>query len=112
MDKLYYMGHEVKLIRTYYASNGRLAIWMCGKSDHDYHDRYEPLCVITVNIDDGIEMPENMAYIDNNNMPDIIEWLEQNNVANARFTGEYGRSGYCRYSIYEFDLTQLAEDIL
>ena len=91
---------------------------------------YDPLCLyvrldsptegsiapITVNLghDIGNEslIRENQAFIDANNCPEAIAWLEENDLAKpvTRF-GEpvIAYSGWCEYPLYEFDYAKLRE---
>lgn len=80
--------------------NGRLAInLVCVPAN-------EPFGVITVNIDYPLSRQRNdLAFVDTNNFPDIESWLKDNKLAVP--TGYYGKSGYCCYPEYKFDLSKL-----
>ena len=55
---------------------------------------------LTVNL--GERLPSDMAYVDTNNMPDAIRFIEENKM--GTFTGKKSRSGFCEYPLYRFDL--------
>lgn len=63
---------------------------------HDKND-YAPYAIATVNVAECIK-EEDCSAIDTNNLGDeIVEWLEQFNIATR--TGRFVHSGYCKYPI-------------
>ncbi len=67
-------------------------------------DEMEEYGVVTVNLDSSDMLPLNVQFVDENNLPDIGDWLEKNGIAKP--TGLMARSGWCLYPAYEFNLTQ------
>jgi hypothetical protein len=53
---------------------------------------------------------KNQAFLDTNNCPEAPELIERLGI--GRFTGVLGRSGYCIYPLYEFDMAELEKYIL
>lgn len=87
-----------------YQNNKNLAI-LCNYQ----YDGYEESLVLSTNI---IDLPPNMACLDENNLrtygmwEDITEFIRENNLAEMR---GYVPSGYCEYPLYEFNLARLGE---
>lgn len=86
---------------TKYSSNNTLAVQLV--------EAKSPWCVfatITVNLQGnpyGMETRQDethFAYVDTNNCPWVLEFLEDNHIAEP--TGIYAPSGYCVYPLYEF----------
>ena len=90
-----YNGLRVHLNPTTYANNGTLAIEMLSKDDDEFYD------VITVNLD-SFHQSDVCAFVDDNNLPGIGQWLESNGIAYP--TGFWQASGFCKYQLYEFHL--------
>lgn len=90
-----YNGHNVYLKATSYTSNGSLAVQMLSGDDNEFYD------VITVNLGSFLQT-EQLAFVDDNNLPGIGQWLEANGIASP--TGFYQTSGFCKYPLYEFHL--------
>ena len=88
-----YNGLKVYLRPTTYANNGTLAIEMLCEDDNEFYD------VITVNLDSFLQSEE-LAFVDDNNLPGIGQWLESNGIAAP--TGFCQASGFCKYQLYEF----------
>lgn len=63
----------------------------------------EPWSDLTVNIP-GTMTPDGMAFIDTNNNPWAEAFLVENGLAKP--TGVTGRSGYCSYPLYSFDMSK------
>ena len=82
-----------------YIDNGSLAVAM------DLEDG-EPFAVITANLENSGKLPANQAYLDTNNDPWAVDFLEKHNLAHP--TGLYGQSGYVTYPLYEFNLDAIA----
>ena len=97
-----YCGYEVELSRNSYENNGRLAVSLICLPEH------EPFGTISVNINYPLSRDEkSLTFVDTNNYPGIEKWLRENQIAKP--TGYYGRSGYCTYPEYRFDLEKLEE---
>lgn len=58
---------------------------------------WEPYGVLTVNL--GATMPEGLAYLDSNNLPDLVEFAIGKEWATKVGSG---RSGYCEYPLVQF----------
>ena len=85
--------------------NGRLYIGI-------YNDE-GPIADITVNIP-NLEVPHgSYAFVDTNNFPEAETAIMEMGI--GEFAGYIGRSGYCRYPLYKFDMEAVhdyMEDIL
>lgn len=88
-----YNGLNVYLKATSYANNGSLAVQMLSGDDNEFYD------VITVNLGSFLQT-EQLAFVDDNNLPGIGQWLESNGIAAP--TGFCQASGFCKYQLYEF----------
>lgn len=93
-----------------YLHNGTLALeLMCRPDDpmmgeifaggNEYFMTYG---TVTVNLDFSSKLPLNIQFVDENNMPGIGRWLEQNNIAKP--AGIHVRSGYVTYPAYAFNV--------
>ena len=87
-----YNGTKVYLQKEEYRNNGTLAVLMYKEDDELYG------CV-TVNLNDTIQLKE-LAYLDENNLPGIGKWLEENGLGINM--GVIARSGFCSYPLYLF----------
>lgn len=101
--KLNYFGktYEIKLIANSYANNKRLAVQAFSISSGEQFD------TLTVNIDFPLSGDKSThAFIDTNNYGflNIEKFLQDNKIAKP--TGRYGKSGYCTYPEYIFDLSK------
>lgn len=65
----------------------------------------EPFATITVNLNYGIPLKENEAFIDVNNCPWAIDFIKSNKL--GEYMGIECPSGYCKYPLYSFDLDKL-----
>lgn len=91
-------GHRYKVfleIGKY--RNDRLAIELIDVRDG-------PFAVLTVNLVNE-QCPKNCAYLDTNNFPQGEEFVKKHKLGKP--TGYYGRSGYCMYPLYKFDMAAL-----
>lgn len=96
--KLYELnGYKVYIEKTKYAYNGRLAVQAYVVEDDGW---VEPYGTITVNLPNEQITDKDCGFVDENNMPFISEWLEENGL--AEITGRIGMSGYCFYSEMRF----------
>lgn len=68
----------------------------------------EPWCDVTVNIGYYRPLEENEAFIDMPNIYDsqFLDWLRDNELI-EEFEGEYGFSGFNRYPLVKFNLSEL-----
>lgn len=93
-----------------YMHNGTLALeLMCKPKDpmmreifgggHQFFERYG---TVTVNLDISHILPLNVQFVDENNMPGIGRWLQENNIAKP--TGVGIKSGYVTYQAYAFNV--------
>ena len=90
-----YNGLNVYLKATSYTNNGSLAVQMLSGDDNEFYD------VITVNLGSFLQSEE-LAFVDDNNLPGIGQWLESNGIAAP--TGFCQTSGFCKYQLYEFHI--------
>lgn len=95
--------YEVKLGTSEYLNNGSLAIQLIDAKE------YEPFATLTVNIDEKGASKET-AYVDINNCPWAKKFIEDNEL--GEFTGKYGKSGFCVYPLYKFNLDKIKEVLL
>ena len=95
MKSLTFNGNEVKLRFKSYQNNGKLAVLMNFITDE------ESAGVITVNLDCPLQS-DRFAFIDENNLPGIGQWLQDNGIAFP--LGYSQRSGFCTYHLYSFHL--------
>lgn len=80
-----------------YSYNDRLALLVQSWSQG-------PMAVLTVNLAD--EPVSGMrAFLDTNNVPDATSLVERLGIGED--TGIRGKSGYCTYPLYEFDLEKI-----
>ena len=84
-----YKGTEVSLEKASYR-NGTIAL-LLNKVDGE---RY---AVATVNLCHPLQS-ENLAFLDENNLPGIGEWIEKNHLGMK--VGILAQSGFCRYPLY------------
>jgi hypothetical protein len=99
--KTMYASYKVDFLSvdTYMADNS-LAITAWSRTDG-------PIAHITVCLDAN-PMKENQAYVDTNNCPWAPAWIEENKLGTK--TNWRGRSGYCTYPLYEFDMERIEEE--
>lgn len=99
--KTHYGTYRVLPIRREY-NNKTLAIQL-----QSYDG--EPISTLTVNLPDEFIMisGENYAFVDTNNNPNAEEFIQENELGIP--TGYFGRSGFCEYPLYIFDLSKLIE---
>ena len=86
-----------------YASNNTLAIELV------IDDTGECFDTLTVNIAGSDSNNEDEAYVDINNCPWALAFIQDNDLGKP--TGMYGFSGYCCYPQYKFDLSKLNESV-
>lgn len=104
MEKLTYQffGKEYPIYfeLAQYANNGNLAVNML--IDREIIDA--PFGCCTVNLCMNLQM--GFAYIDENNLPGITTWLEENGLG-SRIAGCFATSGFCTYQLFKFDMDVL-----
>ena len=96
--KLYNEIYNIKLMRSIYSDNNNTAI--IAETEEG-----EPFGVLTVNL--GEDLPKDMAYINTNNMPDALDFLIKNDLAED--TGKTGKSGFCTYPLVKLKLDKIPE---
>ena len=100
---------EVKCNFASYRHNGTIALELLCKPDfpmlNDGLNSRDEFCmpfgVATVNLDASWMLPINVQFIDENNMPGLGRWLQQNKIAEP--TRIHVRSGYVTYQAYAFN---------
>ena len=92
---------EVKIDVMSYLNNGRLGISLVEFED----GMQEPFGSLTVNID--APAPNYCGYLDTNNLSNAEKFVADNDL--GEFTGLTGRSGYCEYPLYLFNVDKLRE---
>ena len=92
---LYNKQYNVEPRRTTYEHTGELAVIL-----YDDEGCFADITVCLPN--KSFELDNDMAFIDVNNCPWAIEFLENNNI--AVFTGVYVHSGFVQYPLYKFNL--------
>lgn len=93
---------KFKLIKNTYAANNTLAVQVIS-------DQGEYLTTLTVNMPKDYDLPEHMQFIDVNNNPWALEFLEANQIAMP--VGFSAYSGFCMYPLYQFDLDKLDTEV-
>lgn len=101
-----YYGEDYNLvpIMTRYTNNGRLAILL-----YDEEEMY--FCDLTVNLPNSQlsdTKRNDLAFVNVNDNPWLTSFIEKHQL--GRPTNHSGRSGYCSYPEYVFDLTMLNEE--
>ena len=84
-----YHGTEVSLEKGTYR-NGTVAL-MLNETDGELY------AVATVNLCHPLQS-ESMAFLDENNLPGIGKWIEDNHLGMR--TGVFAASGFCSYPLY------------
>lgn len=93
MSKKHYKlnGEMVSLFKTTYV-DGTLAVVIIDSEGETYG-------VATVNLKSCLQS-SSLAFVDENNLPGIGQWLTENGVAQPM--NYYERSGFCMYPLYTF----------
>lgn len=102
--RLYENTYKIRLDYTTYNCNGTLALQLM---DQIGDGQEEPFGMATVNLPESGRLALNEQFVDTNNMPGIEEWLTCHGIAKP--TGEVGRSGYCTYPVFAFNLPKEVE---
>ena len=100
--KFYEKEYPIYFELAQYASNDNFAVNML--TDLEAVD--EPFGCCTVNL--GMKLQMGYAYIDENNLPGITDFLEEN-VLGSRIMGCYAFSGFCKYQLFKFDMNELSK---
>lgn len=103
--KLKYYGktYELAPIISEYSYGKRLAIRLV-----DVNDDNAPFAILTVNIPEEKLTNKNCAFVDNNNFPHCLRFIQVNKLGKP--TNRIGLSGYCVYPEFEFDLSMLNKE--
>ena len=116
--EMFGVQNEVKLEYASYGCNGTLALQLFCKPDAGEAEFYsqdkefmknpyqEPYGVVTVNLQESDLLKANVQFVDENNLPGIGAWLEENGIAKPLDIA--ARSGYCTYQAYEFNVPEEA----
>lgn len=91
----------VELNIQQYINNGRIAVELISYEEGEP----EPFGSLTVNID--APAPDYCGYLDINNLSNAEKFVTENEL--GEFTGLTGRSGYCEYPLYLFNVDRLRE---
>lgn len=97
-------GRQTSLVlsRLSYSRTGTLAVVAYEASE----EVLEPYATLTVNLPDwAFLLDEGLVFVDTNNNPWAIRWLEDNGI--ARYMGVKAVSGFCDYPLMKFDLGKL-----
>jgi hypothetical protein len=95
-------NHPITFHLANYADNDNLYV---GMITHDDPDFPEPWSDLTVNL--GTPLLMDCAFIDTNNNPGILDWLEANNL--GKRSGNKRQSGFCTYEIFYFNMDELMQ---
>ena len=105
-DRAWYLRPKV----TNYRNNDRLAIVLTvdhvEPADEDCIPG-ETFAILTVNLPDA-HCPEGHAYLDTNNCPWAVSFVEENGL--GEFTGEHAVSGFCTYPLFKIDTSMFNGD--
>lgn len=93
--------NEVELNIQTYQNNGRIFIGLIS-NEEGYP---QPFADLTVNID--APAPNYCGYLDTNNFSNVERFVCENDL--GEFTGLMGRSGFCEYPLYLFNVDRLRE---
>ena len=94
--------HPISFELANYADNNNLYI---GMITHDDEESPEPWSDLTINL--GYSLPMGTAFIDTNNNPGILDWLEANKL--GKRSGRKAQSGFCTYEIFYFNMDELMQ---
>lgn len=116
--EMYGVKNEIKLEYASYNCNGTLALQLFCKPDEyemGYYSQFgrmmedpyqSPYGVATVNLPESEMLDLCEQFVDENNMPGIGKWLQENNIAKP--SGHIAFSGYCTYQSYRFNVPEKA----
>lgn len=86
----YGSDYEVEMIKTKYTDGNLCILLVCNDG--------EPFGKLTTNL--GEKLPENIAYVDVNNIPDSERFIIDNKLGER--TNKVKPSGFCVYPQYKF----------
>jgi hypothetical protein len=92
---------NVFLTKGHYYADGSLAI-------RAFNDEDGPITNVTVCLCDKT-LQENEAYVDTNNFPGALEFIEENGLGKP--TGGYRQSGYCLYPKVKFNPMEIDKHV-
>ena len=98
---------DVILCRDTYSVKNRMYLGIYYKDEE--FNTYMPYADITVNIPDAYITTKTGAFVDDNNLPNVKEFLMNNRLAKP--TTNYAYSGFCCYQEWQFDMDRVAEFI-
>lgn len=96
---------DAVIVKSKYANNGRTYLGLYCKEE----EYFEPWTDITVNLFGPIT-DESCAFVDTNNCPDIVRFLEENKLAEP--TGRVRQSGWCMYPEYRFNYEEVDKHVV
>ena len=98
-------AYPVTVSFRHYTANNTLAVVLIDAGTNVINSIF---ATITVNIPGVFEdyQDETHAYIDTNNCPWAENFLQENGIAKP-WKNFKGKSGYCEYPLYEFDLNSI-----
>lgn len=91
---------EVKLVFSRYVHNNNLALKLELPDGTLY-------AVLSKNLE-SIVLPDDYAYLDVNNIPNVEEFITQNGI--GVFVNAYCESGFCRYPLYKICVNECLEE--
>ncbi len=91
--------YDVKLTVQKYQADGSVAL-------DAWNEEEGPIARLTVCLDSK-DLGENESFIDTNNCPWAIEFLEKNGL--GKLTGRQKRSGFCIYPAMKLDVKKISE---
>lgn len=95
----FYGASDCHLVKGRYKHGNTLAL--------EVHSRmYGPMAKITINIKSTMA-DETSAFLNTNACPEVEDLVESLGI--GQFSGVIGRSGYCLYPLYEFDMAKIDE---
>ena len=92
-----------------YAHNGTLAMMLMSRGEEipgfTAPSQFNvPYGCVTVNLPGSASLPPDVQFVDENNLPGIGDWLEENGIARGLPIGM--QSGYVTYRAYRFDIPE------
>lgn len=108
--KLNFYGtdYDIYFTTDTYCYGGGLYIGLCCKNEE--FNEYEPFANLTVNLDRYPPITADTAFVDENNLPNICKWIEENHL--GTFTKRIGQSGFCIYKEYKFNMDEISKHLL
>lgn len=102
-DVIFHDDHEdvkVKFYIDHYQADNSLYVGVLDTREN------EPYADLTVCLNDST-LGKDEAYVDTNNCPSAIKLIDEYKMGKP--TGKVGKSGFCEYPVYKFDLTKIKE---